>query len=132
MAQDQKAGNGWTTATRWAARLIGLAAVGLFAAFVYTSGTTVIPTLSLASVQGLPLLFALVLALAGVLVAWRWERTGGIMTLAGAVAIIGLVCLGSGTDMLLCSVFFAGPLLVAGTLFLASCYRTESMAISLV
>jgi hypothetical protein len=132
MANDQKTKDGWTTAIRWTARLIGLTAAGLFAAFVFTSGAAVIPALSLTNLQGLPLFFALILALAGVLIAWRWERAGGIMTMAGATLIIGMVCLGSGTDMLLCATLFTGPLLVAGALFLASCYRTESVPISVV
>ena len=115
----------WTTGMRWAARLIGLLAIGLFVAFVIMSGPSVFANISLVSLQGLPLLFALVLALGGVLVAWRWELVGGIMTIAGSAAIIVLVCLGSGTDMFLCSLFFTLPLLVAGTLYLACCYRTR-------
>ena len=122
---QSNSGNGWATGMRWAARLIGLLAVGLFVAFIVTSGPAVFASISLASLQGIPLLVALLLALGGVLVAWRWELIGGIMSIVGSVAIIGLVCLGSGTDMFLCSLFFTGPLLVAGILYLACCYRTR-------
>jgi hypothetical protein len=45
------------------------------------------------------------------------------------VAIIGLVCLGSGTDMFLCSLFFTLPLLLSGALYLACCWRTRDLAV---
>ena len=122
--------NGWTTGMRWAARLIGLLAIGLFVAFVIMSGPSVFANISLASLQGLPLLIALLLALAGIVVAWRWELIGGIMTIVGSLAIIGLVCLGSGSDMFLCSLFFTGPMLVAGILYLACCYRTRTKTVA--
>ena len=119
--------NDWTTGIRWAARLIGLLALGLFVAFVIMSGPSVFASISLTSLQGLPLLIALLLALGGVLVAWRRELVGGIMTIVGSAAIIGLVCLGSGADMFLCSLFFTLPLLVAGVLYLAAGYRSREM-----
>ena len=118
--------SGWTTTMRWIARLVGIVAVGLFVAFLAMSGMSVLSALSLSNPQGIPLLIALVLALAGVIVAWRWELVGGIMTMVGAAAIIGLVCFGSGADMFLCSLFFTLPLLVSGLLYLICCYRTKS------
>jgi hypothetical protein len=39
---------------------------------------------------------------------------------------IGLVCIGSGTDSFLCSLFFAAPPLLAGSLYLACCYGTTA------
>ena len=122
--------NGWTQGLRWTARLVGLLAIGLFIAFVVMSGPSVFANLSLLSFQGLPLLIALLLALGGVLVAWRWELVGGIMSIVGSIAIIGLVCLGSGTDMFLCSLFFTLPLLVAGVLYLVCCYRTKEAVVA--
>ncbi len=115
--------NGWTTSMRWVARLIGLAAAGLFVAFLVLSGALVFPALSWTDPQGVPLLVALVVAVAGVLVAWRWELTGALMTLGGALAIVALVCAGSGTDMLFCAFLFTLPLLVAGALYLGCCWR---------
>lgn len=125
MAEVQKGTNGWTAAMRWGARLIGLAAVGLFVAFIVVSGKIVFPTLSFSNPQGFPLLVALVVALAGALVAWRWELVGGLMTVGGAAAVMLLVCAGSGTDMLYCGLLFTLPLLVAGALFLGCCARTR-------
>lgn len=123
MTQTYQAGDGWTKAMRWTARIVGLIAVALFVAFLVVSGSIVFSSLSWLSWQGLPLLLALVAAVAGVVVAWRYELVGGAMTTAGALAIIGLVCLGSGGDMFLCSLFFTLPLLVAGALSLGCCAR---------
>jgi hypothetical protein len=125
MTQLQQAEDGWTNAMRWTARIVGLIAVALFVAFLAMSGPVVFPSLSWLSWQGLPLLIALVAAIAGVVIAWRWELVGGAMTIVGALAIIGLVCLGSGTDMFLCSLFFTVPLLVSGALYLGCCARNE-------
>jgi hypothetical protein len=123
MTQTYQAGDGWTQAMRWTARIVGLIAVALFVAFLVVSSSIVFSSLSWLSWQGLPLLLALVAALAGVVVAWRYELVGGAMSSIGALAIIGLVCLGSGRDMFLCSLFFTLPLLVAGALYLGCCAR---------
>ncbi len=125
MTQVQKAENGWTQTMRWTARIVGLIAVGLFVAFLVVSGKTVFSTFSWLSWQGLPVLIALLAAIMGVIVAWRWELVGGTMTIVGALAIIGLVCLGSGGDMFLCSLFFTLPLLASGALYLGCCARTR-------
>jgi hypothetical protein len=109
---------------RWVARILALVAVGLFVFFAVELGAKVLPTLSWGP-QGIPLLVAVGVALAGVLVAWRWELVGGVMTVAGVAAIMALVCLGSGTDMLFCAFLFTLPLLLAGGLFLACCWRTR-------
>jgi peptidoglycan/LPS O-acetylase OafA/YrhL len=124
MSKDSQERNGSTTMMRWIARILALVAVGLFVFFAIDFGARVFPTLSWGP-QGIPLLVALGIALAGVLVAWRWELVGGIMTVAGAAGIMGLVCLGSGTDMLFCAFLFTLPLLVAGVLYLGCCARTR-------
>jgi hypothetical protein len=108
---------------RWAARLIALVALGLFVLFAVELGPKVLPGLKWTQPQGLPLLLVLLAALAGGLVAWRWELAGGIMTFAGALAIMALVCIGSGTDMLYCAFLFTLPLLAAGALYLGCCWR---------
>lgn len=123
MTQAQQP-NGWTRVMRWVARILALVVIGLFVVFAVQSGSKVLSALSFDDPQGLPLLLALLLALAGVLIAWRWELVGGIMAIVGAIAIVSLTCLGSGSDMLLCSLLFTGPLLLAGILYLGSCLRT--------
>jgi hypothetical protein len=113
---------------RWTARLLGLLAIALFALFIYMSGAQVLPALSWTDPQGMPLMLFLVIALAGVLLAWRWQLVGGLMTTGGAAAIIALVCGGSGFDMFLCGLFFTLPLLVTGALHLGCCWRTKAVA----
>ena len=129
MANDLQERNGSTSAMRWTARVLALVAIGLFVYFAVDFGARVFPTLSWGP-QGIPLLVVVGIALAGVLVAWRWELVGGIMTLAGVVGIMALVCLGSGTDMLFCAFLFTLPLLVAGALYLGCCWRTKSVKVA--
>jgi hypothetical protein len=124
MSNVQQKRDGSTTAMRWTARILALLAVGLFVLFAVELGSRVFPTLSWGP-QGIPLMVALAVALAGVVVAWRWELVGGIMTVAGVAGIMALVCAGSGTDMLFCAFLFTLPLLVAGALYLGCCYRTR-------
>jgi len=119
-------GQGPTKAMRWTARIIALVAAGLFVFFAVDLGARVFPRLSWGP-QGIPLLVVVGIALAGVLIAWRWELVGGIMTVAGATGIVALVCLGSGIDMLLCAVLFSLPLYVAGALYLGCCWRTRGL-----
>jgi hypothetical protein len=129
MANDLQERNGSTSAMRWTARLLALVAIGLFVYFAVDFGARVFPALSWGP-QGIPLLVVVGIALAGVLVAWRWELVGGIMTLAGVAGIMALVCLGSGTDMLFCAFLFTLPLLVAGALYLGCCWRTKSVKVA--
>ena len=76
------------TIFRWTARVVGTVLVGL--------------TLFIAIGEGMPNLFkqpfviqigflALALVLSGILLAWRWEFLGGIMSLAGWVLFIVVV-----------------------------------------
>jgi hypothetical protein len=113
---------------RWAARILGLVALGLFVLFLAGTGTSTITALSFSDPQGLPLLLALVVALAGVLIAWRWELVGGAMAVGGAALITALVCAGSGFDMLYCGLLFTAPLMLAGLLYLGCCWRTRTVA----
>ena len=129
MTKTQQRGDGWTTAMRWAARLLGLVTVGLFVLFLVESGDKVLPALSLGSPQGIPLLLALLAALGGLLLAWRWEMVGGLMAMIGAAIIFGLVCLGSGFDMSLCAFYFTLPLFLSGALYLGSFWRTREVTI---
>lgn len=126
MATDKRTGNGWTTVMRWTARLLALGAGGLFAYFLIEFGGKLFPALSWSNPQGIPLLMGLLVALMGGLIAWRWELTGGIMAVTGAVLVMALVCAGSGLDMLFCALLFTLPLLVAGVLYLGCCWRKRA------
>jgi hypothetical protein len=110
---------------RWTARILALIAGGLFAFFAVEFGPKVFSGMSWTSPQGLPLLLGLVVALLGAFIAWRWELVGGAMAVIGAFMVMGLVCAGSGVDMLLCAFLFTAPLLLAGGLYLACCWRTR-------
>jgi hypothetical protein len=125
MAKKHKDGNGWTGLMRWTARILTLIAGGLFMFFAVEFGATVLSSLAWTSPQGLPLLLGLLVAILGALIAWRWELVGGAMAVAGALVVMALVCAGSGTDMLLCAFLFTAPLLLAGGLYLACCWRTR-------
>lgn len=118
MATTSQRVSGWIRGMRWCARLVGLAIASLFVLFIVESGARVVPTLSWTSPQGLPLFLILVAAVAGVLLAWRWEAPGGAMAVGGALLILALVFLGSGPRMLLGALFFTLPLLAAGCLYL--------------
>ncbi|MGD8397383.1 MAG: hypothetical protein PVG11_00865 [Anaerolineae bacterium] len=117
--------NGWTLVMRWLARILALVVMGLFTWFIIDLGPSVLESTSWLSAQGIPLLIGVVAGVAGVILAWRWELVGGIMAVGGSVLTMILVCAGSGTDMLMCAFFFSLPILLAGTLYLACCYRTR-------
>jgi hypothetical protein len=127
MSKTQNETSGWTMLMRWIARLTGLVAAGLFVAFLFMSGTMVLPSLTWGP-QGIPLFIALVAAIAGVLIAWKWELVGGILSIVGSLAIMALVCAGSGGDMLFCALLFTLPILVAGLLYLGCCWRKRSVS----
>ncbi len=127
MSEAQKTENEGTTTMRWIARLLALVATGLFVWFLVDFGSEVIPALGW-SPQGIPLLIGLAVGLIGLLIAWRWELIGGIMAVAGAFLVMALVCLGSGTDMLYCAFLFTAPILIAGALYLACCWRKRHQA----
>jgi hypothetical protein len=98
--------------------LVALAIASLFVLFIVESGARVVPALSWTNPQGLPLLLILVVAVAGVLLAWRWEAPGGAIAVVSALLILALVLLGSGPRMMLGALFFTLPLLAAGCLYL--------------
>jgi hypothetical protein len=90
--------------------------------FLVKVGSELIPALGW-NPQGILLLVGLTVGLVGLLIAWRWELVGGVMAVAGAFEVMALVCLGSGTDMLYCAFLFTAPILIAGALYLACCWR---------
>ncbi len=119
-----------TTVMRWTWRLIGLVAVGLFLLFVAEAGDRILLELTWSDPQGMPLLLAMVVAVAGLLVGWILEMLGGLMTLLGATAIPILVYLGSGPTLLLAALILSLPLFVCAGLCLGCCWRTRRAAVS--
>ena len=126
MGQERGKADRWTLLLRWTARVLAVIAAGLFVLFAVESGGRLLADLSWDRPQGWPLLLVLLAALAGVLVAWRWELAGGALAVAGAMAVVGLVVWGSGMDMIIGAVLFAAPVAMAGVLYLICCARTHS------
>ena len=118
-----------TVIIRWFARLLALGVTALFVYAAQEFGSSILSALNWEP-QGWPLLIGLTVALAGLWLAWRWELAGGVMAVAGGTGIMLLVCVGSGADMLLCALLFALPVLVAGGLYLACCWRSRGVAAS--
>ena len=105
---------------RWPARVCGLLLVGVFGLFAVGEGFN--PLALTASEMVACALFAP--ALLGLLVAWRWERTGGLMTVSGMVAfgLWGVVERGRWG--------WSGPVfwsvLVIGVLFVAAAFEGQA------
>ncbi|HUW14034.1 MAG TPA: hypothetical protein VM537_30195 [Anaerolineae bacterium] len=117
-APDRGAGH-----IRWAARVSGLLVVGVFLfililAFTNEDGI---------QAQAVPKVILLAIAIAGVGLAWRWERVGGGLLVASAVALGLSICQSYpifGPVGLLLVVLIYTPLpLMAGVLFLLSSRR---------
>ena len=121
MTTKNNAGEVGRKGLRWGARAVGLLATGLYLLFVVEFGAKVLSAISWDSPAGMPLFVALTLAVAGTVIAWRWEAIGGLMALLGGMAIAALTVLGRGPNMALAGFVQALPLLVAGTLYLACC-----------
>ncbi|MFC2046498.1 hypothetical protein ACFLTC_03140 [Chloroflexota bacterium] len=130
MTADRKEGNGWTKAMRGLARLLALIAGGLMILFVVETGPKALAELPWGSPQGMPLLLGVLVALVGVLLAWRWELIGGVMAVGGAVAVMALACAGSGFQLFRCALLFTAPFLMAGALYLGCCWRKRTTGFS--
>ena len=108
---------------RWAARVFGLSVVGVFLLILFLAFTNEDGI----HAQAVPKVILLMVAICSVGVAWRWERVGGAILVASAVAL-GLSMYQSypilGRVGLLLVVLIYTPLpLIAGVLFLLSSRR---------
>jgi peptidoglycan/LPS O-acetylase OafA/YrhL len=128
MGEAQGVRDDWTTAVRWVARLLALLVVVLFVWFLVESGPRLWASLAWDRVQGVPLVVAMLVALTGVVLAWRWELWGGLVTLLGSLGIVALVVAGSGLDMIYAALLFTAPMLVAAALYLGCCARDRTRA----
>lgn len=128
MTRLQRTGDGLTKGVRWSARLVGLLAASLFLEFIMRKGAKIVPGLSWSSPIGMPLFVALVMAVAGGLIGWRWEAIGGTMAVVGAVAFVALAYIGLGPGIVPAALMLTLPLFVAGFLYLACCWRTRKRA----
>jgi hypothetical protein len=119
MARKHNAGQGVKKGLHWSALAAGLSVAGLYLLFVVQFGAKVLSKIPWSSPASMPLFVVLTLALAGTVIAWRWEAAGGLMALLGGMAIVALIVLGHGSGMALAGLLLALPLLVAGILYLA-------------
>ena len=117
-APDRGAGH-----IRWAARVSGLLVVGVFLLILFLAFTNEDGI----QAQAVPKVLLLMIAIAGVGIAWRWERVGGGLLVASAVALGLSICQSYpifGPVGLLLVVLIYTPLpLMAGVLFLLSSRR---------
>jgi len=117
-AHDRGAGH-----IRWAARVSGLLVVGVFLLILFLAFTNEDGI----QAQAVPKVILLMIAIAGVGIAWRWERVGGGLLVASAVALGLSICQSYpifGPVGLLLVVLIYTPLpLMAGVLFLLSSRR---------
>lgn len=119
MSVAERYGDAMVEGMRWSARLVGLVATALFLQLVIDWSPTAILKLPWSSATGMPLFLALLMSVAGVLIAWRWQTAGGVMASVGAIGIIFLVYLRSGSDLMIPALVMAAPLLIPGALYLA-------------
>ena len=108
----------WDTAMRWIARLSSLAINSVFLLILFLALTNEDRPKGAA----IPVLVFLVLTMVSCLVAWRWERVGGIAMLVcalclGAAAYWASRIYGPGPHFL-APLLYAVPYLLAGTLYL--------------
>ena len=108
---------------RWAARVSGLLVVGVFLLILFLAFTNEDGI----QAQAVPKIILLTIVIAGVGLAWRWERVGGAILVASAVAL-GLSMYPSypifGPVGLLLVVLIYTPLpLISGVLFLLGSRR---------
>ncbi len=100
---------------RWAPRIIGILSVlllSLFALDVFAEDYGLARTVLALVIHLVPAL----IVLAVLLVAWRWPRAGGFLFLALAAWYVAMT---GGDASLAAYLAIAGPLVVAGALFLA-------------
>jgi len=119
MTMVSKASKDFAKGLLWPARAASLIVNGLFLLFVLESGTRVVGALDWSSPLGMPLFLVLILSVAGVNIAWRWESLGGTIAVTGSVTVAALVTLASGPAGFLGAALFAFPIFVAGALHLA-------------
>ena len=106
---------------RWVARLLSLVAVIPFGVFAADVASGLAPQLAWDSPQGMPLLIVMALGSLGVIVAWRWERLGGVLAALSGVVVIALVTIGSGGGSLIPALLVSAPFLAGGLLYLGCC-----------
>jgi len=112
---------------RWIARILALLISGPFIYFLLFRSGEVVPELCWSAVNQMPLFVAWLGVVVGILMSWRWEMVGGLVT-AGSAILIGVFgYLGCGSGELLTCLIVAGPYLLSGLLLLGCCWGKKRL-----
>ena len=103
---------------RWAARIIGIIVAGfwvlsLIASSIAEFGTPII-------LEGIILGVLVAINTAGVIIAWRREKVGGIIIVASAVMLSIFAYISAGHNKIFAVLFSGFPFLISGIIFLVS------------
>jgi hypothetical protein len=98
---------------RWTARVIGTLQVLLIVALAIGEG---VPNLLAQQPLVQAGFFALALILIGILVGWRWEATGGTLSLLGYCLFMGLLTFPKGPTEFVAALGLPGALYLASTI----------------
>ncbi len=110
---------------RWVARVLALLVSLPFLYFLFFRSGEVLPRLSWSAPNEMPLFLAWLVVVAGILISWRWELVGGLMT-AGAAILVGILgYAGCGADEVTTCLVVAVPYFLSGALLLGCCWGKE-------
>jgi len=103
---------------RWAARIFGIIVAGfwvlsLVASSIAEFGTPII-------LEGIILGALVVINTAGVIIAWRREKVGGIIIVAGAMMLSIFAYISAGHNKIFAVLVSGFPFLISGIIFLVS------------
>jgi hypothetical protein len=112
---------------RWAARLLALLVSVPFLYFLLFRSIEVVPSLSWRAPNQMPLFAAWLAVIAGILMSWRWQMIGGLVTAVSAIAVGVLGYVGCGAEEISTCLVIAVPYLLSGLLLLGCCWGREQL-----
>lgn len=106
------------------ARLVGILAA--FTALLYLRALVVgsMPASTINSNQIIALV-CLLLGIVGLILAWRWERAGGLLAIISAIPIAWVTASALVEGRLLVAFVYSSPFLIAGALYLYDARRRQ-------
>ena len=112
---------------RWIARLLALLVSGPFIYFIIFRSGQVVPDLSWRAANEMPLFLAWLAVIVGILLSWRWQMIGGLVTAMSAIAIGVLAHAGCGAKELTTCLVVSVPYFLSGLLLIGCCWGTERL-----
>jgi hypothetical protein len=112
---------------RWGARILALLVSGPFIYFLLFKSGEVMSALSWSDLNQLPLFVAWLAVIVGILMSWRWEMVGGLLTATSAILIGVFGYLGCGSSELLTCAVVAVPYFLSGLLLLGCCWARNQL-----